>query len=127
MEVLEAPEYNKQKRLDKVFLNIAKDPYIEHWDKPFKSKKEKEKYKDAVKDEKGIYFAKGDERTKIDTIITDLILPYAQPTALGPKDRFRDLITLLDSNKCNKIALIDADEFILDNLSDGAGRAAADQ
>ena len=44
-------------------------------------------------------------QTKIDTIITDLILPYAQPTKLSANDRFRDLITLLDSKKCNKIAI----------------------
>ena len=44
-------------------------------------------------------------QTKIDEIITDLILPYAQPTKLSSKDRFRDLITLLDAKKCNKIAV----------------------
>ena len=42
---------------------------------------------------------------RIDTIINDLITPYAQPTKLAPEDRFRDLITLLDPKKCNKIAI----------------------
>ena len=44
-------------------------------------------------------------QTKIDAIITDLILPYAQPIKLASNDRFRDLITLLDAKKCNKIAV----------------------
>ena len=44
-------------------------------------------------------------QTKIDSIINDLILPYAQPTKLASNDRFRDLITLLDTKKCNKIAV----------------------
>ena len=44
-------------------------------------------------------------QSKMDTIINDLILPYVQPTQLGSNDRFRDLITLLDSKKCNKIAI----------------------
>ena len=44
-------------------------------------------------------------QTKIDEIITDLILPYAQPTKMSSGDRFRDLITLLDAKKCNKIAV----------------------
>ena len=42
---------------------------------------------------------------KIDEIITDLILPYAQPTKLASNDRFRDLIKLLDPKQCNKIAV----------------------
>jgi len=44
-------------------------------------------------------------QTKVDEIITDLILPYAQPTKLSANDRFRDLITLLDPKSCNKIAV----------------------
>jgi len=44
-------------------------------------------------------------QTKIDTIISDLILPYASPNDLSSKDRFRELIELLDSKKCNKIAI----------------------
>jgi hypothetical protein len=47
-----------------------------------------------------------DFQGRMDMIITDLILPYAQPTQqLSPKDRFRDLITLLDPKQCNKIAI----------------------
>ena len=42
---------------------------------------------------------------RIDVIITDLILPYAKPTITARNDRFRDLITLLDPKKCNKIAI----------------------
>ena len=42
-------------------------------------------------------------QTKIDEIITDLILPYAQPTKLSANDRFRDLITLLDSKKSTSL------------------------
>jgi hypothetical protein len=44
-------------------------------------------------------------QNRIDSIINDLITPYAQPTKLAPEDRFRDLITLLDPKKCNKIAI----------------------
>ena len=45
---------------------------------------------------------------KIDTIINDLLLPYTKPDAnmqLSPTDRFREMITLLDPKKCNKIAM----------------------
>jgi len=42
---------------------------------------------------------------KINKVITDLIIPYAKPTELASNDRFRDLLTLLDSKQCNKIAL----------------------
>jgi hypothetical protein len=42
---------------------------------------------------------------KINQIIKDLIEPYANPTALAPEDRFRDLLLLLDPKKCNKIAI----------------------
>jgi len=48
-----------------------------------------------------------DFQRRMDMIITDLILPYAQPTQqqLTQKDRFRDLISLLDPKQCNKIAI----------------------
>ena len=43
---------------------------------------------------------------KIDTIINDLLLPYTNPDAeIAKNDRFRDMINLLDPNKCNKIAM----------------------
>ena len=38
-------------------------------------------------------------QSRIDTIISDLILPYAKPTQLGANDKFRDLVTLLDPKK----------------------------
>ena len=41
----------------------------------------------------------GNFQQRIDTIITDLILPYAKPTLSAQNDRFRDLITLLDPQK----------------------------
>ena len=47
-----------------------------------------------------------DFQRRIDLIITDLILPYAQPPEqFAAKDRFRDLITLLNPKQCNKIAI----------------------
>ena len=47
-----------------------------------------------------------DFQRRMDIIITDLILPYAQPQQqVAAKDRFRDLITLLDPKQCNKIAI----------------------
>ena len=44
-------------------------------------------------------------QSKMDTIITDLLIPFAKPTTLASKDRFRDLVNLLDPKYCNKIAL----------------------
>ena len=44
-------------------------------------------------------------KSRIDTIINDLILPYSQPDKLPSDDKFRDLVTLLDPKKCNKIAI----------------------
>ncbi len=47
-----------------------------------------------------------DFQHRMDVIITDLILPYAEPPEkIAEKDRFRDLITLLDPKQCNKIAI----------------------
>ena len=47
-----------------------------------------------------------DFQRRMDLIITDLILPYAQPQQqVAEKDRFRDLITLLNPKQCNKIAI----------------------
>ena len=48
-----------------------------------------------------------DFQRRMDLIITDLILPYAQPNQqpTAGKDRYRDLITLLDAKQCNKIAI----------------------
>jgi hypothetical protein len=42
---------------------------------------------------------------KINQIIKDLIEPYANPTALEPEDRFRDMLLLLNPKQCNKIAI----------------------
>ena len=42
---------------------------------------------------------------RIDIIINDLLIPYAKPTELAGNDRFRDLLTLLDPQKCNKVAI----------------------
>jgi len=47
-----------------------------------------------------------DFQNRMNLIISDLILPYAQPpTEFAAKDRFRDLIALLDPKRCNKIAI----------------------
>ena len=58
-----------------------------------------------------------DFQRRMDIIITDLILPYAQPTTLASKDRFRDLIALLNPKQCNKVAItlsnnLDKSKFI---------------
>lgn len=40
-----------KKHIGRCFLNIAKDSYLEHWDRLFKSKKDKEKHKGFVNEE----------------------------------------------------------------------------
>lgn len=42
-------------------------------------------------------------QTRIDAVISDLILPYTNPTQLSPDDKFRDLVTLLDSKNVIKL------------------------
>jgi len=45
-------------------------------------------------------------QSRMDTIISDLLLPYTNPEMItDPGNRFRDLLTLLDPKQCNKIAI----------------------
>ena len=52
-----------------------------------------------------------DFQKRINLIVSDLILPYTQPTNLNKEDRFRDLLTLLDPSKCNNIAITMSDNL----------------
>ncbi|MEH6745828.1 MAG: hypothetical protein V7670_03230 [Maribacter arcticus] len=90
-----------KKHVGRCFLNIANDPYLEHWDRPFKSRKDKEKHKGFVDEE---YEKKYEEL--VTNHINEKLSFVIIPKIFDPKKRERiemGLISLLNQSS-EKIA-----------------------